>query len=339
LKQKNKTKHQKRSLNPTLIGLVATIPIHMLNWGNLNAVQAATSQSTVNFTQSVQNRKTVHANNGKATTQSGICDNNLPHKLDAIINAPRFSTAKWGISIESLSSPTTLYSHNPDDLLIPASNIKLLTTSAALQIIDRRPPRDFTTLERWLGVVNRESDNDYADALLQRIGGRNSVVRVLTPLGVSSDGYVQVDGSGLSRGNRAKPSTMVTLLKRMHSDDQNSLFYNSLPIAGVNGTLSYRFLNTPIKGKVHAKTGTLQGVKALSGYLESENYGTLIFSIMVNQSKQSDEVLTRAIDRIVLQTAQVRQCGEVKALSNQLMNQIMENGKIAFQFIDSLSDR
>jgi D-alanyl-D-alanine carboxypeptidase len=211
LKLTNNTKKTERSRTHSLTVSIAVI-LHMFDFGNFDRVEAVILRPTVNFAQSDKNRKTFSTSiKDKATIQSEICDNDLPLKLDAIIAAPQFSTAHWGISIESLSSATTLYSNNPDDFLIPASNIKLLTTSAALQIIDRRNPRDFNTLERWLGVVNRESDNDYADALLQRIGGRNSVVRVLTPLGVSSGGYVQVDGSGLSRGNRAKPSTLVTL--------------------------------------------------------------------------------------------------------------------------------
>jgi serine-type D-Ala-D-Ala carboxypeptidase/endopeptidase (penicillin-binding protein 4) len=63
-----------------------------------------------------------------------------------------------------------------------------------------------------------------------------------------------------------------------------------------------------VQGRVHAKTGTLQGVKALSGYLENANYGMIAFSIMVNQPEQSGQVLTQAIEQIVLQTAQVNRC-------------------------------
>jgi len=76
----------------------------------------------------------------------------------------------------------------------------------------------------------------------------------------------------------------------------------------VNGTLQHRFRDTPIQGRVHAKTGTLQEVKALSGYLENTNYGTIAFSIVVNQPGQSDQIMTQAIDQIVLQTAQVTRC-------------------------------
>lgn len=279
-----------------------TVMLLVEGFGTSGKAKAIPSQPAVNFTQNQSRSKLMR------TTEGGICSNNLPFRLDTIIDAPAFSTARWGILIESISSSTILYSHHSDDFLIPASNVKLLTTAAALRIVGERSPRTLTSLEEWLTVINRDSDNDSADALLSRIGGQNAVRRVLTTLGVNPDSYEQVDGSGLSRHNRAKPSTFVTLLKGMYNNDESGLFYNSLPVAGVNGTLRTRFRDTLVQGRVHAKTGTLQGVKALSGYLENENYGTIAFSIMVNQSEQSGQVLTQAIDQIVLQTAQVTRC-------------------------------
>jgi len=157
-------------------------------------------------------------------------------------------------------------------------------------------------------VINRDSDNDLADALLRRIGGQRAVRSALALLGVNSNSYEQVDGSGLSRHNRAKPSTFVTLLREMYTHDESGLFYHSLSVAGVNGTLRNRFRDPPVQGRVYAKTGTLQGVKALSGYLENADHGTIAFSIVVNPPGQSAQVMTQAIDQIVLQTAQVTRC-------------------------------
>jgi D-alanyl-D-alanine carboxypeptidase/D-alanyl-D-alanine-endopeptidase (penicillin-binding protein 4) len=273
------------------------------SFGNPGRAKAIPERPAVNFDQA-------HQRHSKLLTSSegGVCSSNLPFRLDTIIDAPPFSTARWGILIESLPSSTILYSHYPDDFLIPASNIKLLTTAAALQIVSERTPQTVTSLEEWLMIINRDSDNDSANALLSRIGGQNAVRRALATLGVNPDGYEQIDGSGLSRNNRAKPSTFVTLLKGMYTNDESQLFYNSLPIAGVNGTLRNRFRDTPVQGRVHAKTGTLQGVRALSGYLENANYGMIAFSIVVNQSEQSGQVLTQAIDQIVLQTDQVDRC-------------------------------
>lgn len=272
-------------------------------FGNFGQAKAIPFQPAIKFDQTHQRRSKLIV-----PSEDGVCSSNLPLRLDTIIDASTFSTARWGILIESLSSSTILYSHHPDDFLIPASNIKLLTTAAALQIVSERTPQTVTSLEEWLTVINRDSDNESANALLSRIGGQNAVRRALATLGVNPDSYEQVDGSGLSRNNRAKPSTFVTLLKGMYTNDDSGLFYNSLPIAGVNGTLRNRFRDTPIQGRVHAKTGTLQGVRALSGYLENANYGTIAFSIVVNQPEQSGQVLTQAIDQIVLQAAQVNRC-------------------------------
>lgn len=237
-----------------------------------------------------------------------VCATDLPVAIASIIDHPRFDTARWGVLIEPLAESTPLYRHNPDSSLIPASNIKLLTSAAALRIVENRAPQAVTALESWLTVVNRDSNNRTADELLRRIGGQQAVRQVLAPLGVNPDDYQQVDGSGLSRQNRAKPSTFVALLKSMYANDNTGLFYHSLPIAGISGTLRNRFRDTPVQGRVYAKTGTLQGVRALSGYLENEDYGIITFSIMVNQSGQSGQTLVQALDQIVLQTAQVARC-------------------------------
>jgi len=237
-----------------------------------------------------------------------VCPSDLDATIATIIYNSRFHTAQWGILVEPLSKPTVLYQHNANASFIPASNIKLLTTAAALQIVGDRTPQHQPSFESWVTEINRESNNDLADNLLRRIGGQAAVRSALALLGVNSNGYEQVDGSGLSRRNRATPSTFVTLLREMYTYNESRLFYRSLAIAGVNGTLRNRFRNTLVAGRLHGKTGTLQGVKALSGYLENTNYGAIAFSIVVNQPGQSASVMTQAIDQIVLETAQVSRC-------------------------------
>ncbi|NER83728.1 MAG: D-alanyl-D-alanine carboxypeptidase/D-alanyl-D-alanine-endopeptidase [Leptolyngbya sp. SIO1D8] len=171
-----------------------------------------------------------------------------------------------------------------------------------------RNPQALSIFREQLEIINRYSDNTLADDLLRTIGGQHAVQAALSSIGVEVEGYQQADGSGLSRSNRAKPSTFITLLKAMHETDNSRIFYNSLPISGVNGTLEHRFKGTPVQGQVHAKTGTLNGVRALSGYVETPNYGTVAFSIMVNQPGQSGSVLLQAIDEMVLNIARVEPC-------------------------------
>lgn len=265
--------------------------------------RANTSSDALSFSETAAVESTVSQRSG-----SGFCVSNLNTALDTIVNRPQFASAIWGISVESLLDETVLYTHRSEDLLIPASNVKLLTTAAALRIITERRPQSLPTYRNRLEVINRYSDNALADELLRTIGGQLAVNRALEPLGVSPNDYWQADGSGLSRSNKIKPSALVTLLKAMHTTDESRIFYNSLPVGGVNGTLQNRFKGTALQGKVRAKTGTLNGVRALSGYVETSNYDTLAFSIVINQPGQSGGVMLDAIDEMVLQIARVSPC-------------------------------
>jgi serine-type D-Ala-D-Ala carboxypeptidase/endopeptidase (penicillin-binding protein 4) len=236
-----------------------------------------------------------------------LCPADLEGAISRIIDAPAYGSARWGILVEALTPQTTLYSRNPDSLLIPASNVKLLTTAAALQTLYRQNI-NLAALTSRIEVVNRFSDNYVADALLRQMGGVQSVQVALSPLGIDPLGYRQVDGSGLSRSNLARPSTLVAVLRAMNNSDARDLFASSLPVAGYSGTLRNRFRGTPVEGRLRAKTGTLTGVRALSGYLEHSAYGTLLVSVVVNQPGQSGDVLLWGIDNVILQLTRLNPC-------------------------------
>nr|WP_242028528.1 D-alanyl-D-alanine carboxypeptidase/D-alanyl-D-alanine-endopeptidase [Pseudanabaena sp. FACHB-2040] len=239
----------------------------------------------------------------------GFCARELGAALDAIASQPQFASAQWGIVVEPTDEATPFYARNAQTPLIPASTLKLLTSAAALQIVAQRDPQQVGQLKPWLDQVNRESNNNSADALLRHIGGQHAVQQALVPLGVNPDSYWQVDGSGLSRQNRVQPAALVTLLKAMYTHENAPLFYYSMPLSGVNGTLRNRFRATPLVGQVRAKTGTLQGVRALSGYVSNADYGMVAFSIVINQPGQSGPVMLQAIDQMVLRISQTRRCG------------------------------
>lgn len=245
---------------------------------------------------------------GQQLVNDGLCASDLQTALDGIIKRPQFASADWGIVVYPLLSGRVVYAHNSEKFLIPASNVKLLTTAAAIRIIATNSPDGLWSFEADLNRINRDSNNAMADEVLRGIGGQTRVQEALEPLGVAPGSFIQADGSGLSRQNKAKASTFITLLKGMYETDDSRLFYNSLPVAGMNGTLRNRFKGTPVQGKVRAKTGTLNGVRALSGYLETDTSGTIIFSIVVNQSGQSGRVLLDAIDEMVLTMADLQAC-------------------------------
>jgi serine-type D-Ala-D-Ala carboxypeptidase/endopeptidase (penicillin-binding protein 4) len=91
-----------------------------------------------------------------------------------------------------------------------------------------------------------------------------------------------VDGSGLARGNRASPYSIVRLLTAMYRRDDFDPFVDSLPIAGQDGTLFDRMRRGAAKFRCRGKTGTLSNVSALSGYCEAETGDNYAYSILMN---------------------------------------------------------
>ena len=193
------------------------------------------------------------------------------------------------------------------------------------EYVDRRPfsiPRGrklatvySDTLEILIAKTNQESNNLYAETLFQVLQDRlsaateeNAIELVLSKLGVDSNSYSLNDGSGLSRQNLVAPEAIVKTLQVMAKTPQAQIYRDSLAVAGVSGTLKNRFLNTPIRGKLQAKTGTLTGVSGLSGYLELANYETLVISIILNHADFKSSLQRDAIDEIVLLLKDLRDC-------------------------------
>jgi serine-type D-Ala-D-Ala carboxypeptidase/endopeptidase (penicillin-binding protein 4) len=239
---------------------------------------------------------------------SGICSDRVEPAINQIIQRPELSSGKWAVLVQSLGG-TNIYSLNPDSYMVPASNIKLLVTAAALQKLDLNGQIYSTSISDWIKTTNLKSNNAYANVLLKYLGGSQSVQQALTNLGVDAKGYRLQDGSGLSHNNLATPRTLVSTLSAMYHAKGNDVFLASLPIAGISGTLKNRLRHTTAEGMVRAKTGTLRGVKALSGYIDHPEYGIVVFSIITNQpTNQPIEPVVEAIDEIVVQLSTVTRC-------------------------------
>ena len=239
---------------------------------------------------------------------ASVCPAFLGSLIDSIISRPNVARANWGIMVASLSDGSVFYSHNASQSLIPASNVKLFTTAAALQKFDPNAKIGTTPLDEWVTITNTNSNNDYAETLFHQVGGVSAVKDTLTQLGIDPNSYRLSDGSGLSRQNSASPTTLVQLLRAMSVAKNRDIFYSSLSVAGVTGTLKRRFHLTPVEGHLHGKTGTLTGVRALSGYLENPEYGVIVFSILVNEPSNSGDGLVSAIDDIVIQMSRLSRC-------------------------------
>lgn len=187
-------------------------------------------------------------------------------------------------------------------------------------------------LSQLLVETNQNSNNLYAEALLRtlqasaksslsaKLGntpvptdstdetGLAVLKATLTELGVDPTGYDLADGSGLSRHNLVSPEALVQTLRAMAQSPGAAVYRASLPVAGISGTLQNRFRDTGAQGIVQAKTGTMSGVVALSGYLDAPNYQPIVFSIVVNQSDQSAATLRQAIDELVLLLTRLHRC-------------------------------
>jgi D-alanyl-D-alanine carboxypeptidase/D-alanyl-D-alanine-endopeptidase (penicillin-binding protein 4) len=113
----------------------------------------------------------------------------------------------------------------------------------------------------------------------------------------------QADGSGLSRYNLVAPAFLVALLEREARSPHAAVFHASMPVAGRDGTLAGRMRGTPAEGNVHAKTGTLSNVRALSGYFTTAAGERMVFSMMVNHhtltSRDADRLAESALMRLI----------------------------------------
>lgn len=143
--------------------------------------------------------------------------------------------------------------------------------------------------------INKESDNLAAEMILYALGekyfgkpataqnGCKIINYLIDTLGLKSDNYKIADGSGVSRYNLITAELIIDVLKYFYENKPEIFqkFYNSLPVAGTDGTLKDRMQNTLCQNNVHAKTGTMVGISSLSGYITSKNYHTLAFSVII----------------------------------------------------------
>jgi len=184
-----------------------------------------------------------------------------------------------------------------------------------------RAPADADTLaavespsmSRLIALTNKPSDNYFAEMLVKDLamqasgrgttaGGAKIAARFAKRIGGRPSKLV--DGSGLSRGNRASPYRVARLLLALRRRDDFRPFLRSLSVAGRDGTLGPRMRSGPARGHCRGKTGTLSDVSAVSGYCRARSGETYVFSILMNGV---DPYGARAIqDRMLQALAGVR---------------------------------
>ncbi len=168
-------------------------------------------------------------------------------------------------------------------------------------------------------LINKPSQNLYADLLMKMLGvalpqedsdldpgsaamGIEAAMGTFTSAGVDTSAIRLVDGSGLSRLNLIAPEMTTALLSFMwmHPDARvRDAFYDSLPVAGENGSLEHRMRQGFAAGNMRGKTGTLTFASSLSGYVRARDGRMLAFSIMSNHHTSGSGGIRRTQDAIV----------------------------------------
>lgn len=157
--------------------------------------------------------------------------------------------------------------------------------------------------------TNKTSQNLHAELYLRLLGevfgtqgslaeGARVVRQFLVGAGVQDNDFFFYDGSGMSMDDRVAPRALTTLLTYAARQPWGAEWKSTLPIAGVDGTLEGRFKDSPLKGKMWAKTGTLNESYALSGYMTAASGKTVAFSIMVNARRPGSNAERHAMDKI-----------------------------------------
>jgi len=160
-----------------------------------------------------------------------------------------------------------------------------------------------------LRITAKVSQNLHAELDLRAVGkarrnigsveaGLEELKAFLTEIGVPPSGYNINDGSGLARLNLVSPATVAQLLRFMYASPARENFLSILPVGGQDGTLSSRFPGTEMAGRIHAKTGSLSHVSALSGYAHRRRGDWIAFSILVNNYNGPTSEVRSVMDKI-----------------------------------------
>lgn len=174
----------------------------------------------------------------------------------------------------------------------------------------RRLSTHRTDLLTVLEVVNKRSQNFYAESVLKLLGARQcgrgswsggleAAHEFLAEAGIEEGTYRLADGSGMSRGNQFTPEQVTQVLRHMFLHPWSEEFIRTLPYSGERDLKwSKRLADRPYRGNVMAKTGYLSGVSTLSGYAKARSGNVYAFSILMNRIR-GDWRAKAAQDRIV----------------------------------------
>jgi len=159
-------------------------------------------------------------------------------------------------------------------------------------------------LKSLMDEINQRSQNLHAEMLLRDLGqydrmegstasGILSEKQFLNNAGLPVADFKMVDGSGLSPQNALKPSSLTSLLTYMKKQEKGDIYFASLAIPGISGT--GKRLHVEFRDKIRFKTGFIEGVHGLAGYIAADNNDTLAFAFYLNKAEKVREELARNI--------------------------------------------
>jgi D-alanyl-D-alanine carboxypeptidase/D-alanyl-D-alanine-endopeptidase (penicillin-binding protein 4) len=166
-------------------------------------------------------------------------------------------------------------------------------------------------LAEEIKTINKFSQNLHVEMLLRTLGrevknygslsvGLDILKEFAVQVGIEPAEANFADGSGLSRHALVAPRAVIKLLKYMAASPRFAAYLDSLPVAAEDGTLAERFAGSPGRGRIRAKTGTMEHVNALAGYMELASGNRLAFSIVGNSYLLKPAEGAAVVDRIAL---------------------------------------
>ena len=228
-------------------------------------------------------------------------------------------------TIVANDSATLVVTHRDPALAYVAAFREALGARGITVAGEAVPPVSADTLLTVLSPPLREilppfmkpSQNQIGEMLFKTVGlergtagtaqaARAVFEKQLQDWGASPMGYVVRDGSGLSRYDYVSPETIIKVLDAMRRDTAFAVYYDAMPIAGVDGTIRSRMRRTPAAGNVRAKTGSVAQARSLSGYVRTLTGDTLMFSILANNWNVPAGRVTAAADSIAARLASYR---------------------------------
>ena len=272
-----------------------------------NPVQAAVTPATPDFT--VENYVTTSAADVKSdltlTREPGanlvvvkgtLPAKSTPRKLVLAIEEPALHAAallkrmleERGLRVIGVARAQHLRAESSGDPIVLAEHLSV-PLGDAVKLINKISQNLHT--EMLLRTVARQSGPWATSDELMKVPAE-----FYATAGIEPGDVIQTDASGLSRHDLVTPRAIVTLLGFAQKQTWFGPYYASLPVAGQDGTLEDRMKNTPAAGRIHAKTGSVEHVRTLSGFAETPSGRRLIFSFLSNnqggKSHEAADALT-----------------------------------------------